>query len=255
MLAARNDKAKNFASVRAMALALGLMAALSGVAGAQQIRVLTFDVPPFSVKSPGPSGQRGVYVEIMEAVLKDLGIEATVEFAGNAEGQKIARESRDVVFFPLARNPEREAKYRWIDVALEQKLGFVTLAEKGPIMSLEEGRKVRRLGAIEGSSALRYIESRGFENIVRGSDGDLVPMLAEGRIDAYFSGFLILQNIAREKGIQAKFAFGHVPVVGKPWFAAGPDSPGVDMTRWQVAFARLRDSGELDRIKGRYFGD
>lgn len=242
-----------------MAVGLGLIAVLggagAGTAGAQQIRVLTFDVPPFSIKSPGSSGQRGVYVEIMEAVLKDLGIESTIEFVGNAEGQKIAQKNQNVVFFPIARNKEREAEYHWIDIALEQKLGFVTLAGKGPITSLEEGRKVQRLGAIEGSSALRYIETRGFGNIVRGSAVDLVPMLAEGKIDAYFSGFLILQNIAREKGIQAKFAFGHVPVIGKPWFAAGLDSPGVDVGRWQAAFARLRDSGELDRIKERYFGN
>lgn len=239
-----------------MTIALGLITALlgTGAAGAQPVRVLTFDVPPFSIKSPGPSGQRGVYVEIMQAVLKDLGIEASIEVVGNAEGQKIAREGRNVVFFPLARNPEREAQYRWIDVALEQKLGFVTLAEKGPILSLDEGRKVKRLGAIEGSSALRYVESRGFENIVRGSAVDLVPMLADGRIDAYFSGFLILQNVARDKGIQARFAFGLAPVIGQPWFAAGPDSPAIDIARWQAAFAKLRDSGELDRIKERYFG-
>lgn len=222
---------------------------------AQSLRVLTFDVPPFSIKTPGPSGQRGVYVDIMEALLADLGVRATIEFVGNAEGQKTAQEGRNVVFFPLARNAEREATYRWIDIALEQKLGFVTLAERGPIMSLEEGRRVQRLGAIEGSSALRYIESRGFTNIVRGSAADIVLMLARNEIDAYFSGFLILQHIVKERGIQARFAFGYAPVAGQPWFAAGLDSPEIDLAQWQAAFARLRTSGAIDRIKERYFGE
>jgi ABC-type amino acid transport substrate-binding protein len=187
------------------------------MAEAEPIRVLTFDVPPFSIQAPGSGGQRGVYVEIMEALLERLGIEATIEFVGNADGQRLAREARNVVFFPLARNAEREAKYRWIGIALEQELGFVTLAARGPIESLEGGREVGRLGAIEGSSALRYLEARGFDNIVSGSASQLVSMLADGRIDAYFGGFLILRHVAGMRGIAADFAFGHAPVVGQPW--------------------------------------
>jgi len=240
-----------FARVAAVAAAALFFA---GPAGAQPVRLLTFDAPPFSVRSAQGAGGRGIYVEIMEAVIRDLGIAATVEFVGNAEGQKMAREGRNVVFFPMARNKERENQYRWIDVALEQKLGFVTLAAKGPVQSLEEGRVVGRLGAIEGSSALRYIEARGFDNIVRDSADNLVQMLAEGKIDAYFSGFLILQHVAQQKNIQARFAFGYAPVVGQPWFAAGPDSPDIDMARWQAAFSRLRASGGIDRIKARYLG-
>ena len=240
-----------FARVAAVAAAALFF---TGTAGAQPVRLLTFDVPPFSVKSLDAAGGRGIYVEIMEAVIRDLGIAATVEFVGNAEGQKMALEGRNVVFFPLARNRERENRYRWIDRALEQKLGFVTLAGKGPVQSLEEGRAIGRLGAIEGSSALRYIEARGFDNIVRDTADNLVRMLADGRIDAYFSGFLILQHVARKNGIQARFAYGYAPVVGEPWFATGPDAPDIDMARWQAAFARLRATGGIERITARYLG-
>lgn len=224
-------------------------------AAAQQIRLLTFDAPPFSAKTPGASGKRGIYVEIVEAVLKDLGFAGTIEFVGNAEGQKIAQESANVVFFPLARNAEREDKYLWIDSVMDQELGFVTLAEKGPIASLDEGRRVKRLGAIEGSSALRYIESHGFDNIVRGSANDLVRKLVNGEVDAYFGGFLILRSVAKEQSIKAKFAFGHVPVVGKPWFATGKNSPAIDLARWKVSLAKLRADGTIERIKKDYLGD
>ena len=246
--------ATGFLGVRVAAAALVAATTISGSSVAQTIRVLTFDVPPFSTARPDSSGSRGIYVDVMEAVLRDLGVKANIEFVGNADGQRIAQSSANVVFFPLARNAEREDGYQWIDIALEQELGFVTLAEKGPIANLADGRKVKRLGAIEGSSALRYIEERGFDNIVPGSPDDLVAMLVRGEIDAYFSGFLILRNVAKEQGIRADFAFGYAPVVGKPFFAAGKNAPAIDVERWRASFAKLRADGTIERIKERYFG-
>lgn len=233
---------------------LGVLA-IATQAAAQPVRLLTFDAPPFASKSGVAVGQPGIYVEIMQALLKELGLTSEVEFVGNAEGQQIAREQANVVFFPLARNAAREDQYQWLGSVMDQELGFVTLADKGPVSSLDEGRKLRRLGAIEGSSALRYIESRGFDNIVRGNANDLVRMLVRGEIDGYFSGFLILRRVAQEQGLSTRFAFGHVAVVGKPWFAAGKNAPAIDLARWQASLARLEADGTVARIRKSYLGE
>jgi len=235
----------------AAGLALGSMVAKAD----EDIRVLTFDVPPFSVEAAGPEAERpGIYVEIMQAVLAELGVDAKIEFVGNAEGQEIAQTRPNTVFFPIARNAEREDLYHWLDMVFPQKLGFVTLAERGPIESLDEARDLDRIGAIEGSSALRYIEREGLTNLVTGRAEDLVRMLVEDEIDAYFSGFLILQDIVQREGMDAEFAFGYAPVEGEPYFAVGRDAPAIDLDAWRAAFATLRADGLFDRLYARYFG-
>lgn len=245
-----------FALLRRLVVLMLLgVSAIATQSAAQPVRLLTFDAPPFASKSGVEVGQPGIYVEIMQALLKDLGLTAQIEFVGNAEGQKIAHEQPNVVFFPLARNAAREDQYQWMASVMDQELGFVTLADKGAITSLDDGRKLKRLGAIEGSSALRHIENRGFDNIVRGNANDLVRMLVNGEIDGYFSGFLILRRVAHEQGLNTKFAFGHVAVVGKPWFAVGKDAPAIDLPRWQASLARLVADGTVARIRKHYLGD
>jgi polar amino acid transport system substrate-binding protein len=220
-----------------------------------EIRVLTFDVPPFSSEAGAGSERPGIYVEIMTAVLADLGIQAAIEFVGNAEGQEIAQSRPDTVFFPIARTAEREDRYHWLDMVFSQQLGFVTLAERGAIESLEEARELERIGAIEGSSALRFIEGEGFTNLVVGPAEELVRMLVGGEIDAWFSGFLILRDIVQRQGFEAEFAFGYAPIEGQPYFAVGREVAKIDVEQWRASFARLREQGRFDRLHARYFGD
>ncbi|HEY3847487.1 MAG TPA: transporter substrate-binding domain-containing protein, partial [Acetobacteraceae bacterium] len=79
--------------------------------------------PPYSISS---GDHPGFCVEVVNEMAKLLKTKMTYEFMGWGDAQAKVLAGKDLLIFPFARTPEREAKYAWLQKLFDINVGFLS---------------------------------------------------------------------------------------------------------------------------------
>lgn len=236
-------------SRRLLLAAPALLPALARAAP-PQLEWVAGDLPPFAWAAP--EGPRGLAHELAVAMAQRLGRQAAIRYMPWARAVRTAELGPHYGIFPLARTPDREARFQWLIPLLTVRYGIFTLATETRV-DMEQLREFR-VGVLRGSPIAANLRAENFKTIVEAKDyRDLLRMLRERTLDAVYAGAPMLEAAIDEYGhprthyvIQA--TLGEATLYMAAALGVGAD----EAQRWVAAYRQLEDDGTVARIKRRY---
>lgn len=236
--------------LRRTLLAATLPLAPVAAAGHSALQWVAGDLPPWGWRTP--SGAQGYAHDLVTAMAQRLGRKVDVAYYPWARAVRLAEQGEAVGVFPLARTPDREAKFRWLIPLMAVRYVFLTLATDKP-PTLDELRR-RHIGLLRGSPIIQNLRAERFASVVEAKDySDLLRMLSQRSIDAVYAGGPMLDAAIDQYGYDRAQFTGHV-TLGEAtlYLAASLRVADKEAELWLKAYAALEDDGTVARLRRRY---
>ena len=150
-----------------------------------ELTILTENLPPLNYVNDGMLV--GPSVEIVKEIQRRVGSHAKIQVYPWARAYKMALEDENVVLFSMTYTKVRHDKFKWIGPLAKKK--DILVAKKGSgikIISLEDAKKVKRIGTLRDDTRERLLKRLGFTNLEPVSDEQKnAQKLVLGRIDLW----------------------------------------------------------------------
>ena len=237
-------------------LSLILMLAVpGGIAWAQTLAIYCEEDPPNQMV--GSDGQlTGMTLEIATEIKKRTGNQDPIQLVPWARGYDAAQKNPNVVLFSVTRTAERNQLFYWIGPVLESSYGFYAKADSGiKLKSLEEARKLKRIGVYLSDVRDTFLTDAGFQNLDRTANNiQNFKKLMAGRLDVYASASLAIENEARAagyKGTDVKLVFTFMRV--QLYIVMSKGTPDSLVKAWSSAFASMQKDGSFAALHRKYY--
>lgn len=221
-------------------------------------RVLTESFPPYNYVEDGEP--TGLATEVVQAMLKQAGLTAKLEFLPWARAYRTAMTEPNTLIFSIARIPERESLFEWLGVVgpYWTSLYKRRADESIEIKNLADARRYR-IGVSQDDVIHTYLESEGFPHLeVARNDQVAVRMMYAGRFDLLavdeaalpfrvkVEGYAIneLQRVVRIDALSEQL-----------YVAINPKSDPALINTLKDALEEIHLNGTYDEILTRYFAD
>ncbi len=150
-----------------------------------ELTILTENLPNLNYIKDGELV--GLSVDIVKEIQKRVGSHEQIKVFPWARAYSLALEEKNVVLFSITHTESRKGLFKWICPLVTKR--DILVAKKGSgieINSLEDAKKVKRIGTIRDDSKERLLKSHGFTNLESVSDEQQnVKKLILGRIDLW----------------------------------------------------------------------
>lgn len=231
-----------------------LMLGAAPFAGAQELRLLAAELPPYTYQVPSasvsetPGPGRGVIHDLVQEMARRVGHSGRIEYLPWYRAQDIAQTEPNVGLLALTRSPEREDRYRWLVEVMNDDL--VLVGSPGVDVS-DLGRvKDRPVGVLQRSGAEALLRSLGFSRLAAQPEEWMnARLMKDRRIDAWVAPRAMVVHAMREvRGNLDVLQFGQVVRVSRLYLAASKDLPDAQAQRWTEAWAAMQADGTARRI-------
>ena len=247
---------------RARALLAALCAVLAlpawpapGATRPEDLTYLTEDYPPSNFLDHGQL--KGIAVEMLKAIWQRMGVpEQPIQVINWARGFKQTEETPGVVLFAMTRNPEREARFRWVGPIYHSEYVLVGRAGQQFHMTRTQDAARYRVGVLRQDIGHKLLLQAGIPDAqlekvshVR----QMVQMLDAGRVDL----ICLPEETLHEYVLEEKLVAGHFSRAFVVWhsilsYAFNKDTDPKLIERFQTALDQL--GPERDRIIRKYGG-
>ena len=150
-----------------------------------ELTILTENLPPLNYVKDGVLV--GPSVEIVKEIQRRVDSHEQIKVYPWARAYKMALEDENVVLFGTTYTKVRHDKFKWIGPLATKR--DILVAKKGSgikINSLEDAKKVKRIGTLRDDTRERLLERLGFTNLEPVSDEQKnAKKLVLGRIDLW----------------------------------------------------------------------
>ncbi|MBL4941698.1 MAG: transporter substrate-binding domain-containing protein [Colwellia sp.] len=221
----------------------------------QPLRVVTENLPPLQILQKDGS-ITGAMVEVVNLLLKNVNIEATIEVYPWARSYQIALEPHNTLIFSMFRDESREDLFQWIGELLTINSYLVSLqsTKNFTITSINDAKKYS-IGTIREDLAEHYLRKNGFienENLYLSSDYKVLwHMLYSGRTDLAFTNDIFWQHELNDLNLDAtkvKLVYQIPNFASHLYLAASLDVDKAVVERIKTALSKLKASGEYQAI-------
>jgi polar amino acid transport system substrate-binding protein len=163
-------------------LIASMFALLSTSAFADPLKLVTEEYPPFSFREA--SVLTGSSIDQVNLLMKDAGIDHTVEMMPWARALALAEKQPDHCVFTTAHNSERDPNFKWVEPLLAGRTLLVRRAGAAVNpQSLDDARQYL-VGATRNDFTADLLSEKGFTRIDLATDFNLtLKKLMLGRID------------------------------------------------------------------------
>lgn len=219
--------------------------------------LLTENFPPYNMSSDGKSFARepeiqGIAADLVREMFRraDVPYSMTLRFPWTRVYQQ-ARDTANHGVFVLARQPDREALFKWVG-----PLGpddWVLLARAGSTLQLDslEQAKGLRIGAYKGDAIAESLQKSGLKPVLVLRDQDNAKKLSTGEIDLWATGDPAGRYLARQIGMTAfktVLRFNGTQL----YLALNKSVPDEVVKKLQDSLDRMREDGFVDATFARY---
>ncbi len=150
-----------------------------------ELTILTENLPPLNYLEEGVLV--GPSVEIVKEIQRRVGSREQIKVYPWVRAYKMALEEENVVLFSMTYTEDRRDKFKWIGPLAKKR--DILVAKKGSeirIRSLEDAKKVGRIGTLRDDTKEHLLKSYGFTNLEPVSDDNKnAQKLVLGRIDLW----------------------------------------------------------------------
>jgi len=224
-----------------------------GLLHAASLRILTENLPPLNYVKDGVLV--GPSVEMVREIQRRIGSTEKIQVYPWARAYQIALEEENVVLFGVSHTPPREDKFRWVGPLATKR--DILVAKKGSnqiIDSLEDAKKVGRIGVLRDDTKEEFLERNGFTNLDPVSDERKnAQKLMMGRIDLWVFKKPGLKTVCELAGVdyEAVEEVFHLRET-KVDIAFSLKTPEAVVEQWRAAFADMVADGTVAAIRRKW---
>ena len=229
----------------------------SGISGAVknpvELQIYTEDSPPGNYLDNGKAA--GLSVEIVREILFRLKMRNNIQVVPWARGYTMALNQPNVALFSTTRLPQREKRFKWVGPLYAQTWGFYGKRGSGiRIGTLEEAKKVARIGTYHKDAKEAFLKANGFNNLVSANKNiSNVKHIMEGNLDLWVSSDFNMPYMALHAGVDPDqlalvYAFRRV----ENYIAFSAQTPDDLVELWQRTFDEMKKEGVYDRLAEKF---
>jgi polar amino acid transport system substrate-binding protein len=224
-----------------------------GILHSASLRILTEDLPPLNYVKDG--ALVGPSVEMVKEIQRRIGSTEKIQVYPWARAYQIALNEENVVLFGVSHTPVRENKFKWVGPLATKR--DILVAKKGSnliINSLEDAKKVRRIGVLRNDTKQEFLETHGFTNLEPVSDERKnAQKLMLGRIDLWVFKKPGLKTVCELAGVD----FDAVEEVfhlreTRVEIAFSLNTPDAVVEQWRTTFADMLADGTVEAIRKKW---
>lgn len=142
-------------------LVLMAVGALSPNAAAEApLRIVTEELPPYNMTQDGRV--TGMSTEVVQAVLKEIGVEAPIHVMPWARAYELALNEGNVLIYSIARTPAREPLFHWVGAIAPTRWFLYSLAERPVKLSSLDDARHYQIATVNQDVGEQYLIAKGF---------------------------------------------------------------------------------------------
>jgi len=216
----------------------------------EELTILTENLPPLNYVDNGILV--GPSVEIVKEIQKKIGSEEPIQVYPWSRAYKMAEEEKNVVLFGMTYTKVRQNKFKWVGpLAIKRDILVAKRNSDITIDSLEDAKKVKRIGILLDDTRGRLLASHGFKNLEPVSDEQLnAKKLALGRLDLWaykIPGLRTVCDLAGVDHTQFKEVY-HLREIELMIAFSNKTSDAI-VKKWKKAFDELTADGTILKIR------
>lgn len=218
-----------------------------------ELIVLTEDLPPLNYIDNGVLV--GPSVEIVREIIKRLGTKEQIKVYPWARAYKMALEEKNVVLFGMTYTEVRKDKFKWVGpLAIKRDILVGKKNSDLKIKTLEDAKKVRRIGTLLDDTRGRLLERLGFTNLEPVTDEKLnAQKLAIGRIDLWAYKIPGLRTVCDLAGVDYRefeevYHLREIELM----IAFSKKTPDSVVRKWNEAFNEMLSDGTVLQIRKKW---
>lgn len=224
-----------------------------GMLQSASLRIFTENLPPLNYVKDG--ALVGPSVEMVKEIQRRIGSTEEIKVYPWARAYQIALEEENVLLFGMSHTADRENKFKWVGPLATKR--DILVAKKGSnliINSLEDAKKVRRIGVLRDDTKEEFLEMHGFTNLEPVSDERKnAQKLMLGRIDLWIFKKPGLKTVCELAGVdfdavQEVFHLRETRVD----IAFSLKTPDTVVEKWRAAFADMLADGTVAAIRTKW---
>lgn len=236
----------------------GSLACTAGLA-AEPVRVLTEEFPPYNYTTQGKI--TGLATEVVEAVLKELGLQGRIQSMPWARAYETARNTPGVLIYSIGRTPERDRHFKWVGVIAPTVYYLYGQPGREYRIASLEAAKAYQIGTVNEDVGEQYLVGHGF---VKGQNLQSsvkyehnYEKLKVGRIDLWIMSELTANHLARQAGddpTKTLVKVHHIPELSSQgyYMAFGAQTPDATVEQFRTGLEAIRRNGTYDRVQRKW---
>ncbi|MEH6437233.1 substrate-binding periplasmic protein [Massilia sp. DD77] len=239
-----------------LALALGAVGSSLAHAGGEAegtapLRIVTSHLPPL-VMEPGGE-QAGALRELVDVLCRRVGVAPEVGFMPWKRALHLAATMPRTAIFPLTRQDEREAQFRWLAPLYKENYIFMAPQGSGFDVRRPQDMTGKRIALLRGASQSAILGELGFRRLVEASSiDDIHRYLVAGMADAVFGERAMIHSSLFTRGEEKRFRLSETVRSTQAWLAGSLDIGEAEARRYRAAMADLVADGTQRRIFKQY---
>jgi polar amino acid transport system substrate-binding protein len=218
-----------------------------------ELTILTENLPPLNYLKDGELV--GPSVEIVKEIQKRVGSTDKIQVYPWARAYQMALEEKNVVLFGMTHSKERENLFKWIGPLATKR--DILVAKKGAgfkINTLDDAKKVERIGTLREDTRERYLKKHGFTNLAPVSDEQKnAQKLVLGRIDLWAYKKPGLKTVCKLAGVNYNDVeeVYHLREINVD-IAFSKKTSDFIVQKWRGAFNEMSADGTLTKIRNKW---
>ncbi|GBC62429.1 amino acid ABC transporter substrate-binding pro tein [Desulfonema ishimotonii] len=224
----------------------------------ESLRIVTDYYPPFSYEKNGEI--KGISSQIVKAVLKEAGMEATISQYPFKRAYTMTRRGKNIFEYCVVRTPEREPLFQWIGIVGPAVQVLFTSENKNIQIRKPEDLRNYKIGTVLEDVVDQYLSSRKDEldlQLDRISDYKLnMKKLMKGRFDLWGGNKLVGIHLAKELGYKEtdiKEVYTFSELTDHYYLVTGLETSGEIVQKLRNAFETIHNNGTYQKIIDEYF--
>jgi polar amino acid transport system substrate-binding protein len=218
------------------------------------LQILTEDSPPANFISKGELS--GSSVEMVNEMRKRMGLKEEIKVIPWARGYSMLESKPNIVLFSTTRTEEREDKFKWVGPLLRIDWNFYAKADSDIVInSLEDAKKVNKIGTYINDAREEYLVKNGFTNLESVTDQRLnVKKLMSNRIDIFVSSSIGIDEVLKDAGykysdVKELYVLKNVEL----YIAFSKTTDDKVVSQWQNAFDSMVKDGTYAKIYNKWY--
>jgi polar amino acid transport system substrate-binding protein len=225
---------------------------LAGVSQAQTNPYMFWagEIPPYSYLGPKQEARGDLY-RIFQALVERMGYKAKVEVVPWKRVLIGTTKNLPILFIPVARTPERENIYQWVEPLQVDE--FVIFALKGQQRAVQDKEKIKsmRICVLRGSAAEELSRKHGVTRLEPVTNASSCARLLQAQ---RVEGWLTARSVAEAAFVNAGYDLKdlHTAVQLELWplyLAASKAVPEEEVLKWRTAVQRMKRDGSFETLK------
>lgn len=189
-------------TLRAACFATLALCAWSANAAGAELRIVTEELPPYNMTQGGQV--TGMSTEVVQAVMKEVGVQAPIKSMPWARAYDIALNEENVLIYSITRTAQREKLFKWVGVIAPTHWYLFSLPGRNlAVKQLEDARKLQT-ATVNEDAGEQYLVGKGFvlgKNLQSSNKYEFnYEKLKAGRVDLWISNEANAFYLSRQAG-------------------------------------------------------